>query len=164
MRKKHFNKKLVLTKEDDGDFENSTKCWIGDNVNVDDDVKVRQHCHITGKYIGSGHRDCNINVKLNHKIPIVFHNVKNYDSQFFMQELGKFNRKVNVIPNRAEKYMSFNISKNDFTYLIQEFNSKVLDFVRQKGFDPYEHMADFEKFNEELLNKEKSYSSLTGKK
>ena len=81
-----------------------------------------------------------------------------------MQELRKFNCKINVIPNRAEKYMSFNISKNDFTHLIQEFNRKVLDFVRQKGFDRYEHMTDFEKFNEELLNKEKSYSSLTGKK
>ena len=37
------------------------------------------------------HRDCNINVKLNHKVPIVFYNLKNYDSHLIMQELGKFN-------------------------------------------------------------------------
>ena len=54
--------------------------------------------------------DCNINVKLNHKIPVIFHNLKNYDSHLIMQELGKFNLKINVIPNGLEKYMNFSIS------------------------------------------------------
>ena len=45
--KKHFNKELVMTKEDDEDIENSTKCWIYDNVYVEGDLKVRDHCHIT---------------------------------------------------------------------------------------------------------------------
>ena len=31
---------------------------------------------------------------LNHKIPVVFHNLKNYPSHFIMQELGKFNLKI----------------------------------------------------------------------
>ena len=66
---------------------------------IDNDVKVRDHCHITGKYRGSAHRNCNINLKLNHKIPVVFHNLKNYGSHLIMQELGKFNLKTNVIPN-----------------------------------------------------------------
>ena len=55
-----------MTKKDNEDFENSTKCWIFDNSYVDGDVKVRNHCHITEKYIGSVNRDCNINVKLDH--------------------------------------------------------------------------------------------------
>ena len=97
--KEHFNKELVMTKEDDENFENSTKCWIIGNAYVDGDVKVRDHCHITGKYRGSAHRDCNINVKLNLKLPVVFHNLKNYDSLLIMQELGKFIFKTNVKPN-----------------------------------------------------------------
>ena len=52
-----------MTKEDEEDFENSTKCWIYDNSYVDDDVKVRDQCHITGKYRGSLHIYCNANVK-----------------------------------------------------------------------------------------------------
>ena len=36
--KKHFNKELAKTKEDNGDFKNSTKCWIFDNGYVDHDV------------------------------------------------------------------------------------------------------------------------------
>ena len=63
--KKHFNKELVMTKEDNEDFENSTKCWIYNNDYIDTDAKVRDHCHITGKYRSSGHRDRNINGKLN---------------------------------------------------------------------------------------------------
>ena len=39
--KKHFNKELVMTKEDNEDFENSTKSWICVNDYIDGDVKVR---------------------------------------------------------------------------------------------------------------------------
>ena len=64
----------MIIKDDNEDFKTSTKCWVCDNDYVDNDVKVRDH--ITGKYSGSAHRDCNINLKSYHKIPIVFHNLK----------------------------------------------------------------------------------------
>ena len=183
MIKKHFNKELIMNKEDNEDFKNSTKCWIYVNDYIDTDIKVRDHCHITGKYGGSAHRDCNTNLKLCRKIPIVFHNLNNYGSHPVMQELGKFNLKI--IPNGLEKYMSFSISnklsfidrfhflssslgnlvynlnKDHFKYLSQEFDNNVLDLVKQKGFYPYEYMTDFEKLKEELRSKEKFYSFLT---
>ena len=65
MMKKYFDKELLITKTDNEDFENSIKCWICGNAYADGDVKVRYHCHITRKYIGSAHRDCNTNVELN---------------------------------------------------------------------------------------------------
>ena len=74
--KEYFNKELVMTKEGNEDFNNSAKCWICDNDYVENDVKVRDHCHITRKCRGSEHRDENINLKLVHKIPIVFHNLR----------------------------------------------------------------------------------------
>ena len=153
-------KKLVMTKEDDEDFENSTECWICDQAYVDGHVKVRDYCHITEKYKGSVHRNCNINVKLNQNIPNVFHNLNNYDLHLIMQELAKFNFKINAIPNGLEKYISNNINnklifidsfqflsfplddlveslgKVDFNYLSQELDSNVLDLVEQKGLYP----------------------------
>ena len=75
-----------------------------------------------------------------------------------MQELGKFNLKINVIPNRLEKHMSFSINnklsfidsfqflsssldgsvkklaKDDFKCLSQEFDNNVLDLIKQKVF------------------------------
>ena len=46
----------------------------------------------------------------------------------------------------------------------QEFDNNVLDLVKKKGYYPVEDRTDFEKFKENLPSKEKSYSSLTGKK
>ena len=43
--KKHFNKELAMTKEDNENFKNSTKCWIYDNNYVDIGVNVIDHCH-----------------------------------------------------------------------------------------------------------------------
>ena len=59
---------------------------------------------------------CNINIKLNHKIPVAFHNLKNYDSHLIMQELGKFNFEINI-PNRLEKHMSFINSNNNLVFI-----------------------------------------------
>ena len=106
---KRFNKELVMTKENNENFKISNKCWICDNDYIDTDVRERDHCHITGTYGDSAHRDCNINLRFNHKIPVVFHNLKNYNSHFIMQELGKFNLKISVISNGLEKYMGFTI-------------------------------------------------------
>ena len=50
-----------------------------------------------------------------------------------------------------------------FKYLSQEFDNNVLDLVKQIGFYPYEYMSDFEKFKEELPNKEEFYGPLTNR-
>ena len=105
-----------MTKEDDEAFENSTKCWVCDNAYVDGDVKVRDHCHITGTYRGSARRDCNINVKLNHKIPILFCNLKNYDWNLIMQELDSFQFLSSFLDSLVK-----NLGKDNFKYLSQEF-------------------------------------------
>ena len=49
---------------------------------------------------------------LNHKILVVYHNLKNYDSHLIMQELSNFDLKVSVLLNRLEKHMSFTINNN----------------------------------------------------
>ena len=103
--KKHFKEELVMTKEDNEDFKISTKSWICDNG--DKDVKVRDHSHIT---ICSEYIDCNINLKLYRKIAIKFHNVKNYHSHLILQELDKFNLKINITLDGLEKYTSFTIN------------------------------------------------------
>ena len=104
-----------------------------------------------------------------------------------MQELGKFNLKIWVIPNGLEKYMSFtiniklsfidsfqflvsswdklvkNVNKDDFKYLSQAFDNNVLDLGKIKGFYTYEYMRDFEK-SEEVPSKEKFLSLVTDRK
>ena len=65
-------------------------------------------------------------------ISAVFHNLKNYDSHFIRQELGKFNLKINAIPNGLEKYMSFSIN-NKLSFIDTfEFLSFSLDNLLEK--------------------------------
>ena len=75
-----------MTRKDDEGFENSTKCYISDNGYVDGDLRVKDHFHITRKYRGSLLTNCNIKIKLNHKTPIVFHNIKIYDLYLIIQK------------------------------------------------------------------------------
>ena len=72
-----------------------------------DEEKVRDHCHIIGKFRGAAHRDCNINLKLTKKVAVIFHNLKGYGSHLSFSELDNFGLKINIIPNVLEKYMTF---------------------------------------------------------
>ena len=78
------------------------------------------------------HRDCNINVNLNQKIPIVFPNLKSCDSHVIVQELGKFkfNFKINVIPNRLEKKLILNSNNESIFVDFFKFLSSSLDKLK----------------------------------
>ena len=57
-----------------------------------------------------------------------------------------------------------NLSDKDFKYLIEEFCSKNLELLKQKGTYPFEDMDSFERFNEEKLPDKKYYSSIKDRK
>ena len=147
--------------------------------------KVRDHCHITGKLRGAAHWSCNINLELTKKVPVIFHNLRGYDSHLIFNELDKFDVKISVIPNGLEKYMAFflnknlvfidsmqfmnfsldklvkNLSENDFKYLTEEFGSKNLELLKQKDACPYEYMNIFKRFGAgRLPYRECFYSSV----
>ena len=57
--KKHFNQNVIMTKEEE-QFQASNTCWICEKLI--DDEKVRDHCHMTGKFRGAAHWSCSINL------------------------------------------------------------------------------------------------------
>ena len=60
VKKDQFNKNLVMTEEEEHLFQQSNNCWICKKIIDNEDKKVRDHCHITGKFRGSAQWDCNI--------------------------------------------------------------------------------------------------------
>ena len=58
-------------------------------------------------------------MKLSHKILVVSHNLKSYDSHLIMQKLKKFHFKINLIPNGLQKCPSLSI--NDKLSFIESF-------------------------------------------
>ena len=69
--------------------------------------KVRDHCHVTGKFRGAAHWSCNIDFQLTEKVPVIFHNLRGYDSHIIFCELNKSDLKISVIPNGLEKTWHF---------------------------------------------------------
>ena len=131
--KKHFNKPLVMTEVDEQHVKTMDGCHICGEKYTDKDVRVRDHCHITGKFRGSAHQECNLKLRIkpeNLKIPVIFHNLRGYDSHFIMQQIGEIANKyaykdkkgkeqpltINSIPNNMEKYMAFMLG-NHLTFI-----------------------------------------------
>ena len=142
--KKHFNKPLVMTEVDGQCFENMDGCHICGEKYADKDVRVREYCHIAGKFRGSAHQECNLKLRIkpeNLKIPLIFHNLRGYDCHFIMQQIGEIANKhgytnkkgekqdlnIKAIPNNMEKYMAFMLG-NHLTFIGSfQFMSSSLD-------------------------------------
>ena len=72
----------------------------------------------------------------------MFYNLKNYDSHLIMQELGKFNLKVNAIPNGLEKYMRFSINnKLIFIDTFHNLNSSLGSLVKNLAKDDFKYLS-----------------------
>ena len=93
-------------------FQQSNSCWICKKRIDNDEEKVRDHCHVTGKFRSAAHWDCNTNFQLTEKVSVVFQNLRGYDSHLIFNELDKFDAKISIIPNGLEKYMAFFLNKN----------------------------------------------------
>ena len=104
---KHFNKNLIMSKKEEHLFQQSNSCWICQKLIDNDEERVGDHCHVTGKFRGAAHWSCTISFQLTKKVPVIFHNLGGYNSHLIFNELNKFDVKISVIPNGSEKYMAF---------------------------------------------------------
>ena len=77
---KTYSQNLIMSAKEEEMFQWSNKCWICDKLFDFVDEKVRDHCHITGKCRGASHFSCNADLKITKKVPVVFHNLRGYDS------------------------------------------------------------------------------------
>ena len=143
-----------MMSQDEEIYNNSHICCIcKQELNMD---KVRDHCHVTGKFRGAAHNKCNIKLKLPRKLPIIFHNLQGYDKHIIFKELYNFNVDIVVIPKGIDKYMSIivnrhitfidslqfyngsldtlasNLNNGDFKHLISKFGIDKLEILKKK--------------------------------
>ena len=85
--------------------DNSTHCRIC-NEELGKD-KVRDHCHLSGKFRGAANEVCHRKYKVPKLFPVVFHNLSVYDSHLFIKTLGNSEGDISCIPNNEENYISF---------------------------------------------------------
>ena len=180
--------KEIMTPEDRQNHMTATNCHICQKLLNGD--SARGHCHITGKYRGAAHNVCNLKLRLDPKtttIPVVFHNLRGYDSHLLMQAISRVKGRVSCIPNNTEKYISFSLGQLRFIdsaqFLLPPLDKLVAanppeafqitaryepkqqrrELLLRKGVYPYEHMDSWERFADTQLPKKASfYSKLTG--
>ena len=74
--------------EDEQNFKAAKECHICGKKYTNKDIRdIRDHCHITGQYRGSAHVECNLKLRISSKmfkLPVIFHNLRWYDSHFIM--------------------------------------------------------------------------------
>ena len=147
-----------MTIEDENNYQNSQDCWIC-NKKLDKD-KVRDHCHITGKYRGAAHKKCNSELRIPKKLPIIFHNLEGYDGHLIFRELNNFKDiDIQVIPKTDERYMSIIVNSNIIFFNSLQFLKGSLDAIAGNLKDnDFKHLlSEFQEDRLELLRKKDSY-------
>ena len=160
-----------MTEEDEEDYKNNNICRFCEREILSD--KVRDHCHLTGKYRGPAHKICNINVsqQKSNIFPFIFHNFINYDCHMFFKRLVDLeNEKVkfDISPKTNEEYVSLsygcirlidsyrflsssldklvkNLDMDDFKILRKEFPGK-WRCLNKKLANPYQNFNSIDDY------------------
>lgn len=150
-----YNEKIKMSKEDTINFKTATCCSICKQSFNEGDIKCRDHCHRTGEYRGATHQKCNINYFCNRYTPVIFHNLRGYDSHFIikqaysiLKEIG--NPKIDAIPNSYEKFMSFNIGDlrfiDSFQFMASSLEKLVENLYSDDVNNKYKNFDNMKKY------------------
>ena len=149
---------------------------------------VRDHCHITGRYRGAAHSDCNKKLRISpktDKIPVIFHNLEGYDAHHLFQGVYSTNREVtNCIAKNMENYVTFTVGGLSFidslnfmkasldslvkampkeklrmTRAIAKGSKEKWELICKKGIYPYEYMDGMGEIRRGQASREKRSST-----
>lgn len=142
---------IIWTPEDRKLYEEATCCHICEepfdlSITNPDHPKSRvaDHYHFEFKHTkhtmhnrpgylrGAAHRECNATFQTKLRVPVVFHNLKNFDAHLIIKEIGPFinqKTKFRCIPQTIEKYLTFSLGNLDFIDSLQFLNASLETLV-----------------------------------
>ena len=129
-----------LTNEEKLKFKRAKECHICFKEFSLKDMKVRDHCHYTGKNRGTAQVSCNLRYKIPNYIPVVFHNLAGYDAHLFIKELVKQRTKIGVIAKNTENYISFSVKVEVDKYIDKAGNEKFKE-IELRFIDSFKFMS-----------------------
>ena len=104
---------MKLTKAQEKQFKAAVNFSLCDKELGND--RVRDPDHLTGDYRGAAHNTCNTQYGWkNYKIPVIFHNLRGYDSHLIIQSLTEKFERVNCVPSSTEKFITFSVANLQF--------------------------------------------------
>ena len=135
-----------LTDEQFENFIRADKCHICEkpfNLKPNEqgiiEMKVRDHCHLTGHFRGAAHPTCNLKYQIPKNIPLMIHNSKGYDSHFIIKYLNdKIFKKCDLIPKNSQQVLSFtldNITFLDSYSFMKESLAKLVKNLKDADYE-----------------------------
>ena len=98
-------------------FEEATICHICKQDITPREKKIKDHCHLTGKYQGPAHENCNLSYQDYRTVTVQYYTYSNlsaYDAHFIICAIfTQFKGRVNLLPLNKEKYIKFTKNIND---------------------------------------------------
>jgi len=188
---KNINIPMNLTAEEEQLFQKTENCHICEQKFKFTEERVRDHDHLTGKFRGAAHSECNLNFNygvddryeelkieedpenllvnddepakkklkqqyrkkpIKWKVPVFFHNLKNYDGHFIVQWLHDLGLEhIRIIPLNTEKFVSIEVGPIRFLDSYAFFTSSLDNLVnvlmgKQEGL-----IKELEVINEALI-------------
>ena len=160
---KFQNTPMYMSNEENMHHKKATRCYVCNCDFNAENRKVRDHCHVLGNYRGAACNMCNLAMEMIKTIPVIFHNLKGYDSHLLLPELGKFNKKISIIPINMQTYMSFSVGHktsyfdakadkqvdreymnlrfiDSFGFMASSLNQLVVD-LKQSGLDKFRNTS-----------------------
>lgn len=108
----HFRQTIEMSPDDDIFFEEADVCYLCKRNFEDSElVKVRDHDHLSGSFIGASCSPCNMMRREQRAIiPVIAHNFRGYDSHFLIKYGSKTMKEkkweLNIIPSTREQYLN----------------------------------------------------------
>ena len=150
MKKMKTVKKIDITKRQEEEHKKATRCCICNGTFNQKDpakTKVQDHCHFTGLYRGAAHNKCNLDYCFRYfKIPVFFHNLKNYDAHLIISHFDKLNTDkddVSVIAQNSEKYITFSLKQLEFKDSFSFLSSSLDKLVKLTKYEGNEKRKDW---------------------
>ena len=142
--KMNVNKPMDITEEQEMEFRKAKRCSICNE-------KVRDHCHFTGQYRGAAHVKCNLDYSFKFfKIPIFFHNLKNYDGHLIIKRANEINKELNenkkieVIFQNSEKFITFSFGSLQFKDSFSFLSASLDKLVKLNKYENDKKMKDWQ--------------------
>ena len=148
---------MKLSSHEEDQFKRASACHICKKLFTNDELKVKDHCHLTGTFRGAAHVSCNLNYQIPLKkfqIPVFFHNGKKYDFHLFIKNMGKYSKNIEVIPQNIENYMQIKWGNHlHFKDSVQFLSSSLDKLSDSLSSDDFIHMKNHFGDNHQLLCK-----------
>uniref|UniRef100_A0A8D8SD21 DNA-directed DNA polymerase n=1 Tax=Cacopsylla melanoneura TaxID=428564 RepID=A0A8D8SD21_9HEMI len=162
---------LNLSAEDIERFSNTHFCEHC-GCSFENQIKTHDHYHyengeLTGRLRKVLCQACNLSFRKTRYVPILAHNLSNYDGHLIFKGLAYDNEPVNVIPTSFEKYIGFtkkprvdNLPKDNIPHIKKFFpNSHKRNLLLKKGVFCYDYLNEISKLEESKLPERSKFFS-----